>query len=728
MAVVPILAARSRQMCMDMIRLGIDIGGTFTDFALQVRAPDATQDGTQDGAQDGGGTRTAVHKRLTTPDDPARAVLDGIAAIAAAEGIAPADIGEIVHGTTLVTNALIERRGARTGMLVTEGFRDTFDVGQEQRYDLYDLRLRFAEPLVPRALRAEVRERLGHDGAVQVPLDEDAAAAALDGLVAEGIEALAICLLHSYADDRHERRLADLARARYPGLAVTTSSEVFPYPREFERWTTACANAHAQPLVDGYLARLEAGLAGLGFAGHLAIIASGGGLLTPSLARRFPVRLLESGPAAGVLMAARIGQDLGLADLLAFDLGGTTAKGALIRGGRPARRYAFEAAHAHEHRSGSGLPLRIPVLDMVEIGAGGGSLVALDALGRLRVGPRSAGAVPGPACYARGGTEATLTDANLALGYLDPGHFLGGAMALDPDRAAEALARLGAAAGVEPERLAWGIHDIANEDIARAFRMHATERGVDLRRAGMVASGGGGPIHGARIARKLRLPEVVFPAAAGVMSAFGMLTGAPSFETIRVLRRPLAGLDGATLAALLAPAEAGAARHLRAAGIAPQAIRIERRLDMRYVGQGDDLEIALPPGPVEAVADALPDLFAVAYAAEFGAALDQPVEIVSAKVEAIGPAPDPARTAPVPEDDTAGPDPAPALKGHRRAWFPQPGGWLDCPVYDRYALPPGSRLTGPCLVEERESTLLLDPGDTGRLCAAGHIRARLALD
>jgi N-methylhydantoinase A len=702
---------------MGMIRLGIDIGGTFTDFALR----------------DPARGRSAVHKRLTTPGDPAEAVLAGVAAIAAEHGIVPADIGEIVHGTTLVTNALIERRGARVGMLVTEGFRDTFDVGQEQRYDLYDLRLRFAEPLVPRALRAEVRERLRHDGSVLLPLDEAAATAELDRLVVqERIEALAICLLHSYADDRHERRLADIARRRYPALAVSTSSEVFPYPREFERWTTACANAYAQPLVDGYLDRLERGLAGLGFSGHLAIIGSGGGLLTPAQARRFPVRLLESGPAAGVLMAARIGDDLGLPDLLAFDLGGTTAKGALVRKGRPSRRYVFEAAHAHEHRSGSGLQLRIPVLDMVEIGAGGGSVVALDTLGRLRVGPRSAGAVPGPACYDRGGTEPTLTDANLALGYLDPMRFLGGAMPLDPGRAAAELARLGASGGVDPARLAWGIHDIANEDIARAFRMHATERGVDLRRAAMVASGGGGPLHGARIARKLCLPEVVFPADAGVMSAFGMLTGAPAFEVIRVIRQRLDALDGPALAALLAPAEAEVAGQLAAAGIAPETIRIERRLDMRYAGQGDDLELPLPPGPVEPAVAELAALFAAAYAAEYGAPLDQPVEVITAKIEAIGPAPDPARVAQDPAEpgDPADADSraAVARRGSRRAFFPRAGGMIDCPVYDRYALPAGSRLVGPCLVEERESTVLLDHGDTGRVCAAGHLRARIAPD
>ncbi len=692
-----------------MLRLGVDIGGTFTDFALV-----ESESG-----------RSAVHKRLTTPADPARAVIEGVEAIASAEGIAVADIGEIVHGTTLVTNALIERRGARAGMLVTKGFRDTFDIGQEQRYDLYDLRLQFAEPLVPRRLRVEIAERLRHDGEVLRPLDEEAVAAAVTHLVeTEAITALAICFLHAYAAPGHEERARQIAAALYPDLYISTSSGVFPYAREFERWTTTCANAYGQPMVDAYLAHLEAGLADLGFAGRLAIIGSGGGLMTLTTARQYPVRLLESGPAAGVLMAARIGEVLKVDNLLAFDLGGTTAKGALVRGNRPFKAYTFEAAHAYKHKSGSGLKLQIPVIDMAEIGSGGGSIVSVDELGLLRVGPRSASAVPGPACYGRGGTEPTLTDANLTLGYLDPAFFLGGQMALDAGAARSAIAERTAPLGLETVRAAWGIHDIANEDICRAFRMHATERGFDYRRSGMVASGGGGPIHAARIARKLRVPQVIFPAGAGVMSAFGMLVGATSFEIVRSYRAAVTALDVAAFRATLEEVEAEAMATLLAAGLTREAIRVERRFDMRYAGQGYDIEVAVPADLApEAIPAALPALFAEAYRATFDTTLDQPLTIASLKVEAMGPRPD----MPIAAGNAATSGPAAAaLKGTRRAYFPAAGGLVDCPVYDRYRIAPGERLTGPCLVEERESTILLDAGDVAEVHPSGAVVATIA--
>jgi N-methylhydantoinase A len=697
-------------MVLGMIRLGVDIGGTFTDFALIDRT----------------GRRTAVHKRLTTPADPARAVIEGVAAIAEENRIAVGEIGEIVHGTTLVTNALLERRGARVGMLVTAGFRDTFDIGQEQRYDLYDLRLRFAEPLVPRRLRVEVDERMRHDGTVITPLDPAEIRAAVARLVAEdGIEALAICFLHAYANPAHEEAARAAIAAAHPGLYLSHSAGVFPYAREFERWTTTCANAYAQPMVDAYLGRLQAGLGAIGFRGHLAVIGSSGGLLSVDTARRFPVRLLESGPAAGVLMSARLGRELAIDSLLSFDLGGTTAKGALVRHGAAFKKYSFEAAHAYKYRSGSGLTLQIPVIDMSEIGAGGGSIVAVDELGLLRVGPRSAGADPGPACYGRGGQDATLSDANLALGYLDAGFFLGGKMRLDPALATQAI-REKAARPLDLDliRAAWGIHDIANEDISRAFRMHATERGFDYRRSGMIAFGGGGPIHAARIARKLKVPRVIYPAGAGVMSAFGMLVGAVSFEVMRSGRRALSDLTGPMLAATLAPLEAEASSYLLATGLRPDQIRLDRRVDMRYRGQGYDLEVRLPGGmSADDLIAGLPALHAEAYREVFHMVLDQPLEIVSWKVEARGPEPD----LPAPEvhpDRRAAVD---ALKGSRPAFFPAAGGLIDCPVYDRYALRPGDAILGPCLVEERESTCLLDVGDEGQIDAMGNLVSRIAI-
>jgi N-methylhydantoinase A len=690
-------------------RLGVDIGGTFTDFALV----------------DGGGRRVAVHKQLTTPADPSLAVLEGMRDILAQAGIGVADLQEIAHGTTLVTNALIERRGARTGMLVTEGFRDLLDIGREQRYDLFDMRLRFAAPIVPRQHRAEVPERLRHDGTVLTQLDEARVRHAATHLVERhGITSLAICYLHAHANAAHEARTRAIVQESYPALYISTSADVFPYMRELDRWTTTCANAYAQPLVDRYLSRLEQGLHDLGFAGRFWIIGSSGGLLLPETARRYPVRLLESGPAAGVLMSARFGRERGEAHVLSFDLGGTTAKGALIRRGKPLRRYTFEAAHAYEHRSGSGIQLQIPVIDMTEIGTGGGSLVALDELGRLRVGPRSAGAEPGPACYGKGGIGATLTDANLVLGYLDGASFLGGRMALNPNAAATAIqASIGNALGLEIARAAWGIHDIANEDIARSFRMHATERGFDHRGCAMVAFGGGGPLHAARIARKLGVKRVIYPAGAGVMSAFGMLSSAQSFETVRARLQPLASLGVEDVVAVLGTLAREASAPLLAAGVPAGSIRVERRVDMRYRGQGHDLEVRLPDdAPAEDVPGLLPGLFAARYRELFRTTLDGPVEIVGWKVEASAPAPETFRTAP---DAVAGGAPEAAVA--RRAYFPSLGGYVDCPVHQRQRLAPGTTVVGPALIEEPESTCLLDAGDAGRIDAEGNLVAEIGV-
>lgn len=689
------------------MRLGVDIGGTFTDFAMA----------------DAARGWTAVHKRLTTPEEPSRAVIEGVAAICAENDISVHALSEIVHGTTLITNALIERRGARTGMLVTRGFGDTFDIGQEQRYDLYDLRIQFAPPLVERRHRAEVIERLDHQGNVLVALDEDDLRASIARLVEdEKVEALAICFLHSYACADHENRAAEIARELYPHLYISTSADIFPYAREYERWTTTCANAYAQPMVDAYLRKLEDGLAMIGFDGNLSIIASGGGLMSPAMARRYPVRLLESGPAAGVIMAARIAEQLDIDGLIAFDLGGTTAKGALVRKGEPFKKYTFEAAHAYKHKTGSGLQLQIPVIDMAEIGSGGGSIVSVDELGLIRVGPRSASSSPGPASYGLGGDHATLTDANLTLGYLDANFFLGGKMKLAPDLAAEAIDRvIGRTLDMDLMRAAWGIHDIANEDISRAFRMHATERGFDYRRSTMVASGGGGPIHAARIARKLKVPRVIYPAGAGVMSAFGMLQGAASFEVVRSHGQPLDTLDPTALRRLLAEAAEEVRGHLLAAGIAPDVIELDCRLDMRYRGQGHDIEVRVPLDlATEEQIDALPALFEKAYREVFHTTLEQPLEITGLKAEARAPKPG-FMTLGRSVNETA----TSALKGTRTAYFPLAGGIVDCPVYDRYLLRPGQTVEGPCLIEERESTCLLDLGDRGTLDAYGNLIAEI---
>jgi N-methylhydantoinase A len=691
-----------------MYRIGVDIGGTFTDFALY----------------DARSGRMGVHKQLTTPRDPSAAVIEGCALLAERHAIAIRDVSDIVHGTTLVTNAVIERRGAVTGMLATAGFSDILDMGFERRYDLFDLRVKYPPPLVLRRHRIEVAERVRHDGSVETPLDEAAVEAAAKQFLALGVEAVAVCFLHAYANPDHERRAADILRRAAPDLFVSASADVVPAMREFERWTTATVNAFAQPMFDRYVERLEGGLRGLGFKGELYIMASSGGTLTTETARRYPVRALESGPAAGALMSAHHGRALALDNLLSFDMGGTTAKGALVRGGEPIKKYSMEVARVHEFRQGSGLLVKLPVIDMIEIGAGGGSIAEVDQRGLLRVGPRSAGAEPGPACYGRGGERATLTDANLVLGYLDAGFFLGGSMKLDIAAAERAIAtHVAEPLRLEVMRAAWGIHDIISEDVARAFRIHATERGFDYRSGSMVAFGGSGPLHALSIARKLRIPRVVFPVGAGVMSALGLLVSPLAFEMSRSRRVHVADIDKTDFASTFGALETEASAFLQRAGVAKKDIRIQRRLDMRYQGQGHEIEVALPAAKKAAeLFPKLGELFGAAYEKAYTLRLDEAAEIVNWKVEAVGPAPSLGDgytlTGTVGEGT--------ALKGQRRAYDGRAGVLTNWPVYDRYALKPGDRIAGPALIEERESTCVVHSGDQVTVDAHYNLVAELA--
>ena len=695
-------------------RVGVDIGGTFTDFALY----------------DESARTVSIHKRLTTPEDPAQAVIEGVEVVLEEADVAVADVAAVVHGTTLVTNAVIERSGAKTGMLVTAGFRDLLDMGLESRYDLFDLRLKFPAPLVPRALRREVDERMRHDGTVERPLDREAALETAAELVeGEGVEALAVCLLHAYANPDHEAALGAALADAFPELAVSCSAAVLPRMREYERWTTTTMNAYVQPMFGRYLDRLVAGLGGLGFAGRLFIMTSAGGMLTPETARRFPVRALESGPAAGVLMSAVHGRALAAPEVLSFDMGGTTAKGALVRGHAPVRKYEMEVARVHGFKRGSGLPVRVPAIDMIEIGAGGGSIAELDERGVIAVGPRSAGADPGPACYGRGGDRPTLTDANLLLGYLDPAFFLGGEMALDRTAAERAVGELAADLGVEPVRAAFGVHETINEDIARAFRVHAAERGFDTRAAAVVAFGGSGPVHALNVARKLRVPRVIFPVGAGVMSAFGLLASPLSFEIARSYRVVLDDIDAARFAATLRALEGEAAGFLRAAGVAPADIGARRVLDMRFRGQGHEIEVALPDEhDLEAAFALLPSLFRQAYAEVFSSSpLTEALEIVNWKAEARGPESSLGADYRVlaPQGREAADD---ARKGVRPAYVAAEGGVRDCPVYDRYGLRAGMVLDGPALIEERESTCVIGAGDRVTLDGRANLIAELRYD
>jgi N-methylhydantoinase A len=675
-----------------VFRIGVDIGGTFTDCVLVVEQTGAVM----------------LHKLLTTPEDPATALLDGVQALLSAAGIGIAEISALVHGTTLVTNALIERKGARAGMLVTAGMRDILDIGRERRYDLFDLRLVYPQPVIPRSLRREIGERVGHDGAVMQALPREAVLDAARALIEQdGVEAIAVCFLNSYANPAHEQEAARLICEAFPQIRVSASAEVFPYVREYERWTTAAMNAYVQPLFDRYVARVDERMRAIGFAGQFHIMTSSGGMVTQATARRFPIRMLESGPAAGALMSAHHGRAGGMADLLSFDMGGTTAKGALVRDGRPLKKYELEVARVHEFKAGSGLPAKAPVIDMIEIGAGGGSIAAIDERGVIAVGPRSASANPGPACYGRGGTQPTLSDANLVLGYYDAASFLGGKMPLDLAAARRAIEdTIAKPLGLDVVRAAWGIHEAVNESVASAFRIHASERAFDYRQSSMVAFGGSGPAHAARIAAKLNVPRVVLPPGAGVMSALGLLRSPFSFEVARSHRALLAEVDAAAYAEAFAGMEREVRDVLAEAGIAGDGVTILRRLDMRYAGQGYEIEVEAGDTP-----DGLAERFETAYRAVFSAiVLEEPLEIVNWKIEASGPEPMARSTFRFDRDYA----PGEALKGERDAYFPE-AGMTAVPVYDRYRLAVGASVTGPAIIEERESTMILGHGDSASI-------------
>jgi len=677
-----------------MFRIGVDIGGTFTDFVLIEEATGVAK----------------LHKRLTTPSDPSEAVIEGVRSLLEENGVAIADVSGVVHGTTLVTNALIERRGSPTGMLVTRGMGDILEIARERRYDLFDLRLQFPQPVVQRHCRREIDERVRYDGLVTQPLDlDEVRAAAADLVEREAIEALAICFLNSYANPEHELQVERMLSAIYPDLKISCSSNVVPYIREYERWTTTTMNAYVQPVVDRYVRRMEDRLAEIGFVGQLHIMTSSGGMATPEVARRFPIRLLESGPAAGALMASRVGSQQQIDRILSFDMGGTTAKGALVRNGKPLKKYELEVARIHEFKAGSGLPARAPVVDMIEIGAGGGSIAWIDERGLIRVGPKSASAAPGPACYGRGGALPTLTDANLVLGYLDADAFLGGKMKLDVAAASAAIETvISSPLQLDLVRAAWGIHETINEDVARAFRVHASERAFDYRQSAMVGFGGCGPIHAVRIARKLNVPKVVLPPGAGVMSAFGLLVCPFSFEAARSRRVSLKDLDDQAYDEIFAPVVQEVRAVLIEAGVAEGDITIRRSLDMRYEGQGYDVEVDALDGTA-----GLHEKFVAAYTSLFSSVLlEEPIEIVNWKVEGSGPAPfaELARGFSLPTAQSVKPP-----VGRRPIFVPELGTMAEAPVYDRYQLRPEDSFVGPAVVEEHEATLVLGRGDTVRL-------------
>jgi N-methylhydantoinase A/oxoprolinase/acetone carboxylase beta subunit len=691
-------------------RLGVDIGGTFTDLVL---------------IEEGTG-RAFVGKTLTTPREPADGVVKGLAELLGRHGLAAGRIGSVIHATTLVTNALIERKGARTGLLTTRGFRDVLEVGREKRFDLYDLFLEMPRPLIPRPLRLEADERMRLDGTAERPLDPASVRQAARALAAAGVESVAVSFLHAYANPAHEMAAEALLRAEMPGVYASRSSAVAPEIKEFERTSTTAANAFVQPLADRYLGRLAADLEALGCRAPLTLMLSSGGLCSAEDARALPVRLVESGPAAGALAAAQVGRLAGREAVLGFDMGGTTAKLCLVDGGEPVTVFAFEVARTSRFQRGSGLPILAPTIELIEIGAGGGSLARIDALGLLKVGPESAGADPGPACYGLGGEHPTVTDADLVLGYLNPDFFLGGEMRLDRDAAEAAIAAgVGQRLGLDAVRAAWGIFDTVSETMASAARLHIAEKGKDPRRYTLVATGGAGPVHAAHVARKLQIGQVLCPAAAGVASTLGLLVAPPKADLVRSYVRALADVEWGALNSLYAEMEGQARRMLDLVGVDPGAVRITRQADMRYVGQGHEIVVPVPGGALgPETRTTLEASFREVYYALFGRALEGvPIEAINWRVTLAGPA---GRLDAVRPERPR--EEAPPLKGTRPGFVAERGGLAPVPVYDRYALPAATRFEGPAIVEERESTALIPPGASfvadafGNLLIEGLIR------
>nr|WP_282961811.1 hydantoinase/oxoprolinase family protein [Plastoroseomonas hellenica] len=679
--------------------MAVDIGGTFTDLALE---------------RDGQRWTTKV---LTTPKAPEEGVLDGVRQVLATAGIAASEVSLLIHGTTLATNALIERKGAKTALLTTEGFRDVLALANEARYDQYDLNIELPQPLVPRRWRLTVPERLDNEGRVLLPLDEAAVRAQVGFMREEGIQALAIGFLHAFVNPVHERRAAEILREAWPELPISLSSEVSPEMREWERFSTTAANAYVQPLMASYLGRLKIGLREAGLGCPLFLMLSGGGLTTIETAARFPIRLVESGPAGGAIFSAFVAKQRGLDKVLSFDMGGTTAKVCLIDDYAPQASRTFEVARVGRFKKGSGLPLRIPVIEMVEIGAGGGSIAQVDSLGRIQVGPESAGADPGPACYGRGGTEPAVTDANLALGRYEPTLFAGGSLTLHPAPALAALgARVGEALGLAPEMAALGVIEMVDENMANAARVHAIESGKGYGGRTVIAFGGGGPVHGYRVAEKIGVTRVLVPSGAGVGSAIGFLRAPVAYEVVKSLYQRFATFDVKAVNALLAAMSAEASAVV-AEGAFDTPTGEARIAYMRYVGQGHEIAVALP---ARALTEADVKAIRAAYDAEYTRFYDRPVPgsdvevlsfavTVATRVADVSPA----------EDVLAQPSPAPIRTQQVRDT--RTGEVAPWSVFDRAQMPPGASVAGPCIVAEAETSTLVGPGWTCRVDGLGYL-------
>ncbi|MBM9461979.1 hydantoinase/oxoprolinase family protein [Aeromicrobium sp. YIM 150415] len=667
------------------VRIGVDVGGTFTDLLLH----------------DPSRALTWTGKLPTTPEAPHVAITDGIARILRETETRPGDVAGVVHGTTLVTNTVLERTGAQVGFLTTRGFRDIPEMGQEIRFDTTDLFARPAPPLVQRDMRLEIGGRLSAQGQELEPLDDEEVLTRVAVLRERGAEALAVCLLHAHVDPLHELRVRDLVAKKFPDLPVTLSAEVAPVMREYERGNTACMNAYVQPLMAGYLDRLRVELDAMSIAAPLRIMLSGGGITTLDEAKAHPVRLLESGPAAGAIAASAVARSVAADRVISFDMGGTTAKMAIVHHGRPRVTHDFEAGRVDKFKPGSGLPVKLTVVDMIEIGSGGGSIASRDRLGLLKVGPRSAGSVPGPIAYGRGGTSPTVTDADAWLGFLDADNFLGGEMHLDLP-AVEARLEAGLAQELElsPLETAVGIERVVTESMAAATRMHLAEKGLDPSDHTLLAFGGAGPVHAYALAKALKLSRLIVPLRAGVMSAYGFLVAPPLVNEVRSHQSEVTELDWEHVRALFDDMERRA-RHV----LGDDEIDLEFTADMRYVGQGFEIEVPLPAGCLDG-GGTLPLLaaFAEAYRAVFGRVVDEGrIEVVAWRLTATSPSADFGLGM-----ESTGGKPS---RGTRTVHLPETG-TVEASVYDRYAMRPGDVVVGPAVFEERESSCVIGPDAT----------------
>jgi N-methylhydantoinase A len=688
-------------------RIAVDIGGTFTDIAVEK----------SDGAR-------VTTKVLTTPAAPEEGVLAGVFAALRDAALTPADAGLIIHGTTLATNALIEKRGAVTALITTEGHRDALEIAYEHRFEQYDVMIDRPAPLVPRWLRLPVRERMNARGEPILPLEDASVLQLAPVLEAEGVESLAVGLLHSYANPAHELRVADILARALPRLSISLSSAVAPEIREYERQTTTVANAYVRPLMERYLRALEAAFRAKGFDCPFLLVTSGGGLCTVETAAKFPVRLVESGPAGGAVLAASVARALALESVLSFDMGGTTAKMCLIDKGEPASARVFEVDRSYRFKKGSGTPIRIPVIELVEIGAGGGSLASVDKLKRIAVGPESAGSEPGPACYARGGTQPAVTDADLLLGRIEPSRFAGGAIRLDERAAAEAMGKaIGEPLALESDEAAFAVSEVVDENMASAARAHAVEQGKDIRRRALIAFGGAAPLHAARLAEKLGLTTVIVPPGAGVGSAIGFLLAPASYEIVRSLPMTIDRFDAARVAAMFAAMREEAAGVVRAAaGNGP--VEEHCFAFMRYAGQGHEIGVALE-GALSA--EALLAAFEDAYGTQYGRTIPgMAVEAMSWSLRVTAKSPAPALAGEgrgargshqqpplVSKKRSLIPDCAPASGREEKARSVYDAAVrrrIDYAVVDRVALAPGARIPGPALIVESQTTTVVTAG------------------